>query len=402
MPCLHRGSRSSAVLAVYGLFFIILQSLLTAQASPSPTPSKLPIGRDWLRANKANPDFGKRLVEAAQEEASIDAARELILDFYPEVPAGPWRQKAALLAAQYCELSGQVAAASWYERAAAAIDGKLDARYLLRAAVCFTDMGDYEAALKNINPILAAPSPNQASENSNRASAGLDPLSSLRAQAQLIRCWILLGLGQSQGLAETALGLMNDEGNADYKSAYLFFLAMLDMAEGRLSHAALSPYALRLRAEYPLSAEALLLGDSLKPPVSLAQRPYWLFNGLLLSRVSGQAEPMPSPLPSVTAIPSPSGSPNPGNPSPSPSGAHQGASPLATIRHYQLGSYSLKANSEALAAKLKSAGFTVVILEKKTRDGKPLSVVLVAAGADPQATGLLLKEAGYEPLALFE
>jgi hypothetical protein len=353
-------------------------------------------GREWLAANRKSPEFGQRLLEAAGAEPSVEASLQLIAEHYPWIEAGEARKRAAALAAECRELSGAQDASSWYEKAALAVPGETDPGYMLRAAYCRIARGEYEEAAKDLEAAggRAVRPP---------GSLSAQALSLIQAKASLAGLWLSLARGQAGGLEEKAVSLMGQAANAPLRASFLFFLCALEartVSGGpNLSR---SIYENSLVSEFPGSPEAALVGslsDGTAPgsaPVALSPEPFWLFSGFLIERSrapeANAAKQAPTPVPESPASTATAAA---ATATPGPAAA------AGSIRSFQIGSFSQKANADSLKASLSAKGFSAAMSEKTNAGGKRFYVVSVSAGSDPQLTDLRLKEAGYEALPVF-
>jgi hypothetical protein len=254
------------------------------------------------------------------------------------------------------QLAGNLegAARAWTD-AARAEPGRPDAGALTEGARAYLALGEYGQARLNLGAVLGG-APDR--ENLLRArclSAQLDAFEG----------------GRLEGL----LGLLEDSGFREYRPVIWYTLWRISGDEG---------YRARLLAESPGSPEArIAAGDA---TVGLVPQALWfLFPG----RESLAAGP-----PAALAPPPGGGSLLP---------------PLTTeiteltgepAAALQAGLFSREENAQALARRLRAAGFSPSLSLRRVSAADYWSV-LVPAGADMQQTILHLKDAGFEAFPLF-
>jgi tetratricopeptide (TPR) repeat protein len=328
--------------------------------------------RTELAGQTALPDFPARLIAAVERTSGVPELLALMEEFVPRVKEGPERRALLLRWAAVLELSGRwEEAAARYEEAAFAAPGQRDTESLLWAARAWLAAGEAEKAL-SILRILGAASPE----------------ASIRTRSLVLEGWARLIEGsaaEARSLAARAASSPPDRET---------LLAALTLLWAASEGPARGEAAARIRKDFPGSPEAAMVESGSVPPAS-----HWL-----LTPAGGGTRPPGAPAPGSPAAPAAldsdplAASSPPAASEPAPASARP--SEPSRISSYQAGAFSEERNAAALVKELLGKGFAAVV-ERRERGGKPLWVVLVPAGADPQATLLRLKDAGYEAYPVF-
>jgi cell division septation protein DedD len=264
-------------------------------------------------------------------------------------------------------LSGNIegAAETWNKAAFAGINGRDDAS-LLEEIRCRIALGEFEAAEANVRSLFIT---------------GDDP--------DLLREARYLG-SQIAALKTGDVTLLSDAAadNADWKPALLYTQWKLSGAE---------VYQAQLRSEYPASPEARILAGTDAPnPVSGAPTAMWLLlsgrEGLILGEpVAALASAGPASVTASAPVTSPA-STAAAPPAADPVSASTAVTPGEVL---QTGLFSREANAQAMAERLRNAGFTASITIRQV-NGASYWAVSVPPGGNVNATILRLKVAGFE------
>jgi hypothetical protein len=330
--------------------------------------------RAALIARAADPSFASAASAEAAKMASLDDTIWLISSLAAEA-AIPDQRKAMLAeAASLLELVGRYeAAADSWEAAAATVAGVADARMLVSAAACRLVAGDAAGAAA-----LAA------------AVAFLSPDAVSASRASIVSGWAALARD------DRAVALAAGKAAIDDPDASI-------AVSGLLLARAACPDGSAERAEY----DAILVKRFPGRPESSAQAPLPEFLLAASAKAGTVIVPAASapPAPAASA-PKPAAPTAVGSTSAASSGTASASAGTASdkagtetaaarspIRFYQVGAFKAGANATALAGKLEKLGLKVY---SKKKGGTDLYIVYVAAGADPGATVLTLKDAGYE------
>jgi cell division septation protein DedD len=283
-------------------------------------------------------------------------------------PVSPAEKNRALRdMARLMELSGNVeAAARAWNEAARALPSDYDA--LVRSGVCFAAIGEFDSALRILGSV------------SRIAGAGEPGLRARYTSAQIEA----FQTGETSGL----FSLLGDPAFSAYKPGIYYSI-------WRISGDAACRN--RLLTEFPQSPEALTLKDA----VSAAPTALWLLGSspvTLPSAALPSTTLSPTTLPSTTLPPSASAPPVIS----SSQGAAESRVPPETERPVMLqaGLFGREENAQALAGRLRGAGFAPVI-STKTVNGTAYWAVGVSPGQDYANTILLLKDAGFEAFPVY-
>jgi cell division septation protein DedD len=260
-------------------------------------------------------------------------------------PISPAEKNRALRnMARLMELSGNVeAAARAWNEAARALPSDYDA--LVRSGVCFAAIGEFDSALRVVGSVSRT-----AGEPGLRARY-------IGAQVEAFRS------GETYGL----FSLLSDPAFSAYRPGVYYSI-------WKISGDAASRN--RLLSEFPQSPEALALKDN--TAVSAAPTALWLLGAGL--------PPLPpaSPSSGLSAVP-------PGQSAAESRVPQEAAGPVML----QAGLFGREENAQALAGRLRGAGFAPVV-SIKTVNGTAYWAVGVLPGGDYGNTILLLKDAGFE------
>jgi tetratricopeptide (TPR) repeat protein len=269
-------------------------------------------------------------------------------------PLSPAEKNRALRdMARLMELSGNIeAAARAWNEAARALPSDYDA--LVKSGACLAALGEFDAALNVLGAVREA-----------STASGLSAEPGLRA-----RCLAAQIEAFRSGETSALSPLLRDAAFSAYKPGIYYSIWKIS------GDAAVRD---RLLSEFPQSPEALVLKDN--PAVGAAPTALWLLglpSGALPVPAAGQPD---RGVPAQPAL---------------PPAAESGQGP-ATL---QAGLFGREENAQALAGRLRSAGFSPVI-STKTVNGTAYWAVGVLPGADHNATILLLKDAGFEAFPVY-
>jgi tetratricopeptide (TPR) repeat protein len=253
--------------------------------------------------------------------------------------------------ARLMELSGNIeAAARAWNEAARALPSDYDA--LVKSGACLAALGEFDAALNVLGAAI------RASASGLSAEPGLYARC-LAAQIEAFRS------GETSALSP----LLRDAAFSAYKPGIYYSIWKIS------GDAAVRD---RLLSEFPQSPEALVLKDN--PAVGAAPTALWLL-GLPSGALPG-------------ALPVPAAQPEQSVPAALPPESGQGPVTL------QAGLFGREENAQALAGRLRNAGFAPLV-STKTVNGTVYWAVGVLPGADHNATILLLKDAGFEAFPVY-
>lgn len=271
-------------------------------------------------------------------------------------------------------LSGNIegAAETWNKAAFAGINGRDDVS-LLEEIRCRIALGEFEAAEANVRSIFLT---------------GDDP--DLLREARYLGSQIeAFKTGDVTILSNAAVDYV------DRKPALLYTQWKLSGAE---------VYQAQLRSEYPASPEARILAGTDAPnPVSGAPTAMWLLlsgrEGLTLGAPTA-AGPVATPASISAPVTAPtSTAAAPPTAAPAPGVAASASTPVAVTPVsgdvLQTGLFSREANAQAMAERLRNAGFTASITIRQV-NGASFWAVSVPPGGNVNATILRLKDAGFE------
>ena len=254
------------------------------------------------------------------------------------------------------------------EAALKALDGALtlfpgDSKVLLEKSRLLISIGENEKAGALIADLL---------KNSQ-------DLESLIQGRYLVAMLELLQAGNTKSF----VSLTEDPGFSGYYSAIYYTL---------WKYTGLSSWKARLTAEFPQSPETKVANGTVNAP----SRPFWFLfpgrNSITLSPPSQPAAPAaapPSPAAAYPAAPGKPGTADAKNPSPVQGGGNL----------LQTGLFSKQENAQALAERLKKAGFEPLILSTQLNAGNFWSVC-VPYGTDMNTMIMKLKNAGFESFPL--
>jgi hypothetical protein len=256
--------------------------------------------------------------------------------------------------ARLMELSGNIEAAArtWNEAARALSD--YDA--LAKSAACLAAIGEFDAALGVLKPVLQA------------SASGLLPAAEPGLRARYLAAQIeAFRSGESSALSS----LLPDAAFSVYKPAIYYGIWKISGDEASRN---------RLLSEFPQSPEALALKDG--SDVVSAPTALWLLGFPSSGIPPGQSAGVPEQRLPAEPVVSPAAE-NPGGPV-----------------MLQAGLFGREENAQALAGRLRNAGFAPVI-STKTVNGTAYWAVGVPPGKDHNATVLLLKDAGFEAFPVY-
>jgi tetratricopeptide (TPR) repeat protein len=262
--------------------------------------------------------------------------------------SGADRRDALDRLARLYQVSGNLegAAKAWTD-AAFAEPGKRDDNALLEGAVCFIALGEMEKAEASIRTVLLT----------GRDQGTLFRARYLGAQLEAFR----------SSDTSALIALVDDPDYGDLKPAVYYTLWKISGAE---------TYRNRLLAEYPLSPEARILGEG--ETVTANPLALWVFfpgrEGVIAGAPAQQSPPV-----------------SPGEGTPAPGG------PAAVL---QTGLFSREGNAQAMAERLKAAGFEARI-SRRSVNGTDYWAVSVPAGPEINRTIMTLKNAGFESFPVF-
>jgi cell division septation protein DedD len=285
----------------------------------------------------------------AQNAASFGGA--LLAAELEKLEKAPPAQKHDALAriAKLSQLSGdkEKAAQAWHD-AAYTDASKRDDAALLNACRIYIALGEYEKAESGANVMLGS------SQDSN-----------ILARARLLRAQLdAFKKDDPQPLAPFA----SDPAYAAQRPEIYYTLWQISGS---------SSWKSKLMAEYPQSPESRMASGAM----AQAPTPQWLlFPGRDSLAASTAAVAVPAPAPAAAAS--------------SPAG-----SPAAGV--LQTGLFGREANAQAMAERLKQAGFEPQVSRRQV-NGSEYWAVMVPPGANINTTIMQLKDAGFESFPVFE
>jgi tetratricopeptide (TPR) repeat protein len=277
------------------------------------------------------------------------------------------RQETLSSIARLRELSGDIegAAQFWFDAAAADQAGQDEP--LLRSAVCYAAMGEWEKALALARTVSLNNQNRQSLIRARLLEAQIEAFSSAENSTPPLA-------GTDAGAS--LISLLAEEGFEAYKPSIYYTLWKLSGAED---------WKDRLIGEYPRSPEGrIAAAESGKVAVSAAPMPLWLL-------FPGRGGIVPSP---ATAAVEPAKAP-PADPAPKASAGEPGAGPVL-----QAGLFSSEANALELAERLRRAGFNPQI-GRRTVKGREYYTVNVSFDGDINKTIRELAGAGFESFPVF-
>ncbi|GHU69402.1 hypothetical protein FACS189450_02240 [Spirochaetia bacterium] len=296
--------------------------------------------------------------------------------------SGSRRYETLVNLARLYELSGNIegAAAAWTS-AASADPMNRDDLALIKGAACYAAMGEWEKAEEAIKAVLFT---------------GWDRQSLLRARLLAAQIGAFRSVGQVMDRADglngiAALSALLDEGDyGEFKASMYYTL---------WKTSGVDTWKDRLIAEFPRSPEgriAAAADSGAVGAISAAPTAMWL---LLPGREGIAVAPVPSaPIASPVTVPAaplvPSGS---AAASAAPAAAGTGEANGTVL---QTGLFGRETNAQAMADRLRAAGFTPIISPRSV-NGADYWAVSVPAGPDMDATILQLKNAGVESFPVF-
>jgi len=380
-----RGALPLLVLSVLALGSAALPlSAQTAasKAAPASAPTLASARSELLALKDRGPSFASRLESYSQQLEAADYL-SLLSEFAPLAAEGTASKALLIEAGDLALLLGRYdTAAQNFEAAAFRLPPGRDDTLLLKACRAYLVSGETGRASDRAGLILRSGGP-----------AGL-----LRG-AQLVLAWASLISGSNDSALASASAILKGGQGLDAaaaKSAERREALFISWASAQA--AARPPFAAALAKEYPQSPEAsLAAGGSGGSAVQFLPLPHWYLSGLI------QQTAVPS-APGTAAAAAPGSADTPVPAQSSQQGEGSASSSAASSKdqpeYYQIGIFSKEDNASALLAELTKKGFSARI-ETRQANGRELKAVLVAAGSDPQATLLKLKDAGYEACPLF-
>ncbi|MDR2743399.1 MAG: SPOR domain-containing protein [Treponema sp.] len=280
----------------------------------------------------------------------------------PEVSAAGRREAFARLA-RFLTLTGNLegAADAWF-KAAVAEPEKRDGMSLLEGARCLAAMGQFDAAGEYVRNILLTGDVQKVQSEARY----------LGSQIQAFRT----------GNGAVLASFLRDDEYADRRPSILYTLWRVTGEEA---------YKTRLEAEYPASLEARIIRDVPAGRVLGAPTAMWLLlpgrEGIVLGEplttVDGSLQDAP-PRSTPTPVPASQTSP--------PAAA---GSPIL-----QTGLFRSEENTQALAERLRKAGFTPLITRRRV-NGTEYWAVGVSPGENMHDVILRLKDAGFEAFPVY-
>jgi hypothetical protein len=259
------------------------------------------------------------------------------------------------------QLSGDIegAAKNWLE-AAVAIPGQVDDDALLACAYCLAAMGEWERALKALDPLLVK-----------------------RLRARFLYVGInALNTGNTSTLGEIAEAFEYSQMKSE-----IYYL-LWKISNGSESE----KWRQRLVSEFPQSPEARLTVETVSQIV-LSQSPFWLFLGGLDSLPIAASEADRSSSTSAQGAVQTVSQAN------APAQATAQTNINSSSIKLQAGLYSHESNAQSLAADLIKAGFYPSV-EKRIVNSGEMWAVVVSSGSDANRTIRELREAGFDSFPL--
>jgi hypothetical protein len=252
------------------------------------------------------------------------------------------RQEAFIRLAQIFQLTGNFgrAATAWNDAVLADPQNRHDSA-VLEGAFCFVALGELDQAQAQVKSLL------QSSQVGTRLKARY-----LNAQIQAFR----------SGALEPLQALLDDPDYERFIPGIYYTLWKLSNTER---------YKTRLLSIYPQSPEARILGASGNELVSPLPLALWLlFPGREQVSLAAPVQDAPGPTAGKET------------------------------QVLQTGLFSREANAQAMASKLKAAGFEAAVTPRIVK-GKSYWAVTVLSGPDIQKTMVNLQEKGFESFPVF-
>ncbi|GHT70295.1 hypothetical protein FACS1894110_21590 [Spirochaetia bacterium] len=275
---------------------------------------------------------------------------------------GSGRHEALVKLARLSELSGNIeGAAQTWTMAAAADPVNRDDLALIKGAACYTAMGEWEKAEEAVKTVLLTCWDNQ-----------------ILLRARLLGAQIGVFRSGAIGAAGAVLAaLLDDPGYGEFKASICYTLWKTTGDD---------TWKNRLVTEFPRSPEGRIAaepgaGGIDGGPIGAAPTPMWLLIPGRQDIVIVPSAPIAPAVPAaVTSTPT----------------APAAETNTAIL---QIGLFGREGNAQAMAERLKVAGFTPVI-SRRSVNGADYWAVCVSAGSDMAATILRLKNAGFESFPL--
>ncbi|MCX7024111.1 MAG: hypothetical protein NT080_05755 [Spirochaetes bacterium] len=354
--------------------FALLGTAFFAVVFAAAQPTQSPAAGSSLASRRGDSDFPAILEKAFQDAPTIEAAASVLSENLPFVKDQAKHRSLALALATLYELLGRFAAAAdRYEEAAYSLPSARDTPSLLAACAARIASGDAEKA----EGILKA-----------LALTADDPATAIRAR--ILSGWAALVSGrraEAETVAETALVQAEKAAALRLDALVLAWAA----AEGKERES----YAAAIQSEYGSSPQAAVAGGAAPPPMA-----HWLLSGLFdADRQYGQAA-------SPSAQAGPDGQVPVSTPMAGKTETGDKAPPAAKAADgkgegpsgFQIGAFTEEKNAIWLKDGLVKAGFRASIVRKADVSAW---VVVVEPGADPQATLMKLKDAGFEAFPVY-
>jgi hypothetical protein len=382
---------------------LFAQAQAAPQAAAAPPAAKpaatLAEARSALGRAIGSPDLAARIAAAAETLPPLDAYL-LLAEFSPKVDEAKARSALQAHAGDLAFLLGRFAdAATCYEESSKGNPEGKGQALLLRAARCRLAAGEADTA-------------NQLAASVLMDSGGEDN----RVAALLIGAWAK-ALERKDAEAAIILDSLRGAGSQhalkpEARRELLFIAWVIAQDQAKAAEAR------ALAKEFPQSAEAALAAGTTQPP----PLPHWYLSYLAPSAAQppevakppaseqGAKSAAPVATPAANAAPSgpasaapaaaPAPAPAPAAPSPVSGAASLPAAAASSGgQRFQVGYFSREENARRLQAELATKGFSATTEARPpVGSGKDSGrwAVIVEGGPDPQATGLRLKDAGYE------
>ena len=298
------------------------------------------------------------------------------------------RHEALVNLARLRQLSGDIegAAKNWLE-AATAIPGRVDDEALLSCAYCLAAMGEWDRAIK-----------------------ALEPIASKLPRARFLDLSIK---AIKSGDTSHLIAIVDHPNYYEIKTEILFVLWKVSRGNSG------ERWRQRLITEYPQTPEGQLASGLPSSSISIRPSPFWLFAGGLDSLPLAETKPDGKPASGAAQLPAPSAA------QPAASVQPQRTTPTVAIAQaipedqsafppkaaassqpqvsqqssssgkLQTGVFSRQENAQAQAEKLKGAGFSAAI-EKRVINNSEMWAVTVPAGNNQTQTVNSLRAAGFD------
>jgi tetratricopeptide (TPR) repeat protein len=270
------------------------------------------------------------------------------------------RHEALVNLARLYELSGNIeGAATAWTTAAAADPANRDDLALVKGAACYAAMGEWEKAEEAVKTVLLT---------------GWNKQTLLRARLLAAQIGAFKSGSNADGNA-ALIALLDDSDYGEFKASICYTLWKITGA---------GIWKDRLLAEFPRSPEARIAAgtDTTESgAVSAAPTAMWL---LIPGREGIAAASAVAPSIPAAAL---------STPAVAETGAANGTA-------LQTGLFSREGNAQAMAERLKTAGF-VPVISRRTVNGAEYWAVNVPAGSDMGTTILRLKNVGVESFPVF-